>query len=58
MFRVFSGDDRETILVCNRREPKENRLQPEKGGARIKSAAWKDARGARRVRGMMVGEKT
>jgi hypothetical protein len=37
MFRVFSGDNRETILVCNRREPKENRLEPAtgKGGARI-----------------------
>ena len=26
MFRVFSGDDRQPILVCNRGEPKKNRL--------------------------------
>lgn len=36
MLRVFSGDDRETILVRNREEPKQNRLQAERGGARIR----------------------
>jgi hypothetical protein len=54
MFRVFSGDDRETILVRNRGEPKKNRLQPERGRGKDQpsSAAWKDERGARRVRWM------
>ena len=48
MFRVFSGDDRETILVRNRGEPKENRLQSVKGRGQTQRE--------RRARGRGVGE--
>ena len=55
MFRVFSGDDRETILVRNRGEPKENRLQSVKGRGQDpgqdpqSSDASKDAKRASRA---------